>query len=60
MRRGFGLEAYCLFPQCVQAVIPLRVGAGVWCSHASMEMEAMCRVSNQSLFAGPLIVARTL
>ena len=54
MRVAFGLDACCLFPQCVQAVIPL---TGV--VHASREMEAMGRAGSQCLVAGPLTVVRT-
>ena len=28
---SFGLDAFCLFPQCVQAVIPLIVDMLVYC-----------------------------
>ena len=30
MRTAFGLDACCLFPQCVQAVIPLIVGVELY------------------------------
>ena len=39
MRAAFGLDACCLFPQCVQAVIPLITER---CAlHLSREMEAV-------------------
>ena len=33
MRAAFGLDACCLFPQCVQTVIPLIVGVPVYGFH---------------------------
>ena len=55
---AFGLDAYCLFPQCVQAVIPLRECGNLWPTHASREMEAMGRACSHFLVAGPLTVVR--
>ena len=67
MRAAFGLDACCLFPQCVQAVIPFIGGCWytVWemeamgrASSQSWEMEAMGRATSQCLAAGPLTVVR--
>ena len=60
MRAAFGLDACCLFPQRVQAVI-LLIGVVLIYGpeHVSRETEAMGRVSSQCLVAGPLTMSRT-
>ena len=55
MRAVFGLDACCLFPQCVQAVISL-----IGCCACFQGVGAMGRASSQCLVAGLLTVARTL
>ena len=61
MRAAFGLGGCLLFPQCVQAVIPLVGGVpvGVRPACSSREMEAMGRAYSQCLVAEPLTEART-
>ena len=56
VRAAFGLDAYCLFPQCVKVSFPL-MGEGcgsVQSVHASREMEAMCRAYSRCLLAAQL------
>ena len=54
MKAAFGLDACSLFPQCVQAIIPLTRGcAGIQPAHASRKVEAMGRAYSQCLVARP-------
>ena len=63
---SFGLDACCLFPQCVKAIFPLLGGmllhglrscAGIWPPpRVSRDMEAMGRFYSHSVVAGFLTV----
>ena len=53
---AFGLDACCLFPQCVQTAI---LHADVWHARASTVMKAMGKACRQCLVAGLLKVVRT-
>lgn len=60
MRDVFGLDACCLFPQCVQAIVPLLGGMKVYSLCVLPGRGTMCHACRLYLVTGPLAVAVTL